>query len=747
MRCNLRTPHPKACFLILLFIPTLVAVATAEGQSSQAQPVDAQPSPVRSKIGVALSGGGARGLAHIGVLQWMEENHIPVDYVAGTSMGGLVGAMYATGMSPDEMQEFIEHVDWDEALLSEPRYDELSFRRKQDRRDYEVAIPLGLKHGISGPNGFSPGQGVGLLLDRVSFPYSTISSFDDLPTPFRCVATDMLAGVPVVLKDGSLAQALRATMSIPGVFTPVELNGQVLADGGLVNNIPTEVVRQMKADVVIAVNIGTPLGGREALQSLTGVLTQTISVMTLANDRHDLSMADVIVSPDLGTYTITDYYSFRDIIRLGYGGAAQKAAVLRPFALPEAEWQQYLAARAARKRSPEKVAKVLQVTGASELDEQRLKRKLRKSMRGELALPRLETKLTRIIGEGRFDALDYEGFVQKGVPGLLVRAHEKSYGPPFLDLALNVNGSGVGAFDFSAGGRITFMDVRGRGEWRNDILLGSSDLAATEFYQPIGESHFFVAPYAFFSKAARNAFVEERRVAVFHDERGGGGFDVGYNTGRRSELRVGYEIFNGDLAPLIGETGLPTTHGNSGEVRLRYIFAGQDSPTIPGKGLRLVLNLSHVFNSPGTTQSINQVELQSTTFVPIRSKTSVFFGASGGTTFRRDAGPFQVFSLGGPFQLGAYSTDQFLGNHFGYLALGFRRELYRLPSPIGKKVYWGGWYEAGSAFNDPSSVQILGSINLGIIADTIVGPIALGGAVSPTGQTKVNFSIGRLFQF
>jgi len=742
MRCNLRTPHLKASFLVLLVVFILSATAAAEPH-----PVQAQAPQGRSRIGVALSGGGARGLAHIGVLQWMEENHIPVDYVAGTSMGGLVGAMFATGMSPEEMKNFIEHVDWDEALLSEPRYDELSFRRKEDRDGYQVALPLGLKHGISGPNGFSPGQGVGLLLDRVSFPYSTISSFDELPTPFRCVATDMLAGVPVILKDGSLAQALRATMSIPGVFTPIELNGKLLADGGLVNNIPTEVVRQMNADVVIAVNISTPLGGREALQSLTGVLTQSISLMTIANDRRDLSMADVIVSPDLGSYTSTDYYGYRDIIRLGYEGAAQKAAVLRPFALPDAEWQEYLAERAARKRAPEKVANVVKVTGASELDERRVQRKLQKTIRGELDLLRLETRLTRIIGEGRFDALDYEGFVQNGVPGVLIRAHEKTYGPPFLDLALNVSGSGVAAFDFSAGGRITFMDVRGRGEWRNDILLGSSDLAATEFYQPIGESHFFVAPYAFFSKAARNAFVDERRVAVFHDERGGGGFDVGYNTGRRSELRVGYEIFNGDLAPLIGDAGLPTSHGDSGQVRLRYTFAGQDSPTVPGKGLRLVLNLSHVFNSPGTTQSINQAELQSTTFVPISAKTSIFFGASGGTTFRRDAGPFQLFSLGGPFQLGAYSTDQFLGNHYGYLAVGFRRELYHLPTLIGRKIYWGGWYEAGSAFNDPSSVQVLGSINLGIIADTIVGPIALGGAVSPTGQTKVNFSIGRLFQF
>jgi NTE family protein len=719
-----------------------IAIATA-----QVEPDNEQPPHPRLKIGLALSGGGARGLAHVGVLRWMEENRIPVDYIAGTSMGGLVGVMFAAGMSPAEINEYVEHLDWDEALLSEPTYSELAFRRKEDRRDYEVGIPLGLKHGLSGPNGFSPGQGVGLLLDRVAFPYSTISSFDDLPTPFRCVATDMLAGVPVVLKDGSLAQALRATMSIPGVFTPVEMNGRVLADGGLVDNIPTNVVRQMTADKVIAVNVGTPLGGREALQTLTGVLTQTISVMTIANERRSLDQADIVVSPDLGTYTATDYYSFREIIRLGYEGAAKQAADLLPFALPQAEWEQYLAERAARKRSPEKVARLLKVAGATGPDEIRLQRKLQKSLNTELNLSRLETKLTRIIGEGRFDALDYEGIVQNGVPGLLIQAHEKTYGPPFLDLGLNVDGSGVGAFNFSAGGRITFMDVRGRGEWRNDLLLGSSDLAASEFYQPIGESHLFVAPYAFFSKAARNGFVDDRRVAVFHDERGGGGFDIGYNSGLRNELRVGYEIFNGDLAPLIGDAGLPTVSGSSGQLRLRYIFAGQDSPTVPAKGLRLVMNVAHVFNSPLTTHAIDQAEMQSTTFVPISDKTSLFFGASGGTTFHRDAGPFQIFSLGGPFRLGAYSTDQFLGNNFGYLSVGFRRDLYRLPALVGKKIYWGGWYEAGTAFNTLASVPVKGSINLGVIADTIIGPVALVGAVSPTGETKINFSIGRLFQF
>src|SRR5208282_1503822 len=207
--------------VLCLFSFSLANVPLAQEAPAQPSAVAAtSPAPPqRPRIGLALSGGGALGLAEIGVIEWMEQNHIPVDRIAGTSMGGIVGAMYATGMSPAEIQQFAESIDWDVAFLPEPTYSQLSFRRKEDRRDYLIDTPLGLKHGLSGPNGFNPGHGVGLLLDRIAFRESDIASFDDLPIPFRCVATDMLSGEAVVLGDGPLAQAVRASMAIPGVFT------------------------------------------------------------------------------------------------------------------------------------------------------------------------------------------------------------------------------------------------------------------------------------------------------------------------------------------------------------------------------------------------------------------------------------------------------------------------------------------------------------------------------------------------
>jgi NTE family protein len=700
---------------------------------------------------LALGGGAALGLSEIGIIRWMEDNHVPVDRIAGTSMGSIIGAMYATGMSSQEIEKFAEQIKWDEAFRAEPAYPELSYRRKQDRRDYQIEPLLGLKHGLTGPNGFNPGQRVELLLDRIAYSEYAIHNFDELPIPFRCVATDMLSGQAVVLRDGPLGQAVRASMAIPGVFTPVEVNGRVLADGGMVQNVPVETVREMGVDAVIAVQLQTPPGTREQLETLTGMLSRAVSVMITQNEERSMALADAKVTVDTTGFDVTDYGRVKEFIALGYKAAASNSTGLLRYAIQDDAWKQYLSEREARRhRRSEKVAAIaIQVTGSDADTDRRIKNRLTSALHEPLDLDQLDQQLIRIAGEGQFDRLGYEGFLQNGVPALQVTTHEKNYGPPFVDLAVNVDGSGVAAFDFSAGARVTFMDIAHHGgEWRNDFLFGSSNLAASEFYQPIAGSHFFAAPYVFVSKYARNSFSGETRVAVFGDERGGGGLDFGHDT-RRSEFRIGYEIFSGKLSPLIGGEGLPIVNGSTGEFRARYIWDGQDSPSVPAAGSRVVATVSHVLQSPDLAHPITQLEVQSSNFMPVGGNTSLFISASGGTTFGGSAGPFQVFALGGPFHLGAYLPQEFLGNHYAYTSFGFRRSFYRLPSLVGRKIYWAGWYEAGTAFgkagDDPGPVVVRGTLNIGLIADTIVGPIAVAGSVSPTGQSRINFTIGRLF--
>ena len=739
--------HPTAKVNLLSPVVSKITVAAALLVALLAWEAHAVAAESRSRIGIALSGGGARGLAHIGVLKWLEENRIPVDKVAGTSMGGLVGAMYAEGMTPAEMEDFIKTIDWDVVLLPEPGYADIAFRRKQDKRDYTVDIPLGLRHGLSAPNGFNPGHGVGLVFDRITLPYSSLTSFDELPIPFRCVATDLLRAESVTL-DGSsmpLPQALRATMSIPGVFTPLEVNGMLLADGFLMKNIPTDVARDMGAEVVIAVDIGTPLSKEDALASIGGILQQSIGVMTIEYDRRALRSADIVIAPDLQNYTVSDYSAGEKLIQLGYEGAAKKAAVLRPFALSEEAWQAHLAARYARKRPyPQSLAPV-RIAGTGGRAEQEVWIRTRKYVGGQLNLSRLETELTKITGEGRFDRLGYQEFLADGAQtGLEIRAHQKTYAPPLVNLTLSVEGSDVHDFRFVTGARVTAMDVLTLGsEWRTDVRVGSDTFLGTEFYQPLGESKFFVAPRAFFHKTARDFIFSNTLSSTYTDQRYGGAVDIGYSSGYRNEVRVGYQITQAKLKPLIGNLSFPPFEGYSDQVRLGWIFDGQDSPTIPSRGSRIDSEVVHIFRSPDVNYAFDQAQVRSSHFIPISSKGSVFLIGAIGTSFGQSAAPLQLFSLGGPYRLDAYNRDEFLGSNYILAGGGYRREIWRLPQLVGKKVYATGYYELGNSFQQWDSIDPKHSFSGGVIADTIFGPISLTANVSVDGRFKLRLALGR----
>src|ERR1700761_216121 len=303
------------------------------------------------RIGLVLEGGGALGLAHIGVIQWLEEHRIPVSYVAGTSMGGLIGGIYSTGRSPSEIRALVESIDWDEVLRGQTPFRDLSFRRKQDAHDVPGSLEFGLRKGLQFPAGFNTGQQVDLILDRVALPYSELASFDDLPIPFACVATDLISGKPHVFRNGPLAEALRSTMSLPGIFTPVRTDDHVYVDGGLLNNIPIDVAKEMGADIVIGIHLETqPLSPTAPLSSFA-VLGESISVMIAANELRSMDQADLLVTVPLQKYSALDYGAAAAIIKAGYDAAAAKAKVLSAFSVSEAEWQQYQTNRSARRKT------------------------------------------------------------------------------------------------------------------------------------------------------------------------------------------------------------------------------------------------------------------------------------------------------------------------------------------------------------------------------------------------------------
>lgn len=707
----------------------------------------------RPRIGIVLSGGGARGFAHIGVLKVLEENHIPVDYISGASMGALVGALYATGRTPDELKQLAETLDWNELLRGKPKFDDLTYRRKEDRRNLPGAIILGgKKTNLRLPSSLNPGHEIGLVLDRLMLPYGDNTDFDTLPIPFRCVATDLVNAETVVLKDGSLAQALRATMAIPAVFAPVELNGKILADGGILNNIPTDVAKEMGADIILVVNIETQIGDRSSLQDLVGILGQTFIVATVENSRRSLRQADIIIAPDLKNYSTFDFGAGQEIVKLGYEGAAQKAALLKGLALNDEDWANHLAARRAKIRpNIQTIPEFLAVEGtknskAVKKIEQKLDNNYENKPLDEKAL---EKDLTELVGTERFDNLGYGTTNRDGKTGLLVRVYdpkERTERTTVLELGVDVNNSDNDDVNFNARGRLTFFDVGGEGnEWRNDISIGSRTFLSTEFYRPFGESGFFVAPSAFYEERRVNFYEGGNRLAEYIFRSSQAGIDLGYNINRNSELRFGYAIGYMKASRRIGNQQFPQSGGKVSFASLRWNLDTRNNSQIPTSGFEIKSSLNYYFDSPGENGGFPQAETEFSIFGSIKEKNIVFGFGGGGTTFGKTAPIFQQFTLGGLFNLGGYGSREFRNSNRINGGFGYLRETFSAPAYIGGKLYFGGWYEAGSAFENWNAARLRQSVTGGAVLETRIGSVFLGGSFAEGGRRKLYFSLGRFF--
>lgn len=710
----------------------------------------------RPTVGLVLSGGGARGFAHIGVLRVLEENHIPVDYVGGASMGALVGAMYSLGYSPDEMQRFVSELDWNQLLRPGNSYDELSFRRKEDRRN--IATPITLRGKITDlklPNALSSGQEIGLLFDRITLPYAKVNDFDNLPIPFRAVATDMVSGRSVVLDEGSLSRSLRATMSIPGIFTPVEIDGKLLADGGLVNNIPTDVVKAMGADILLVVNIETQLADRESLDNIFGILAQTINIASADNSRRSLQQANLIIAPDLTGYSSTDFGKFNELIRLGYDGAKKNEALLKGLALDDADWQEFLAERKSRQHpEPEPVPEFLAVDGENRDSTKTIEEKLDGKYVGKpldaVQQKKLADDLSELTGTGRFDALDYELTERKGEYGLLIRTNEsidRPSKPTRLEIGFDVNSVESDNVNFNFIGRLTFFDIGRFGtEWRNDFEIGSNTRLASEYYRPIARSKFFVAPSISYERRRINLFNDGNRLAEYVGTNFQAGIDAGYSFNPRSELRVGYSIGYQTANRRIGDPLFGNVSGGYNGPNLRFTYDDLDGAQVPTRGLYSRNSLAYYFDSPGVESRMGQFETRNLAFRPVGQRTIAFAFGGAGTSFGATAPLLQQFTLGGPFRLGGYGFDEFRSSNYIQAGGGFLYNPESFPTFLGGKAYVGAWYEGGSAFERFGSANYRQSGSLGAILETPIGPVFVGTSINENGRGRFYFSFGRVFR-
>jgi NTE family protein len=706
--------------------------------------------PVKSKapkIGLVLEGGAALGLAHIGVLTWLEENRIPVYYVAGTSMGGLIGGLYATGNSPDEIRSQVKGINWAVVLRGEVPYEDLAFRRKQDAEDFPNGLEFGIKRGVRFPAGFNSGHQVGLILDRIALPYSQVKSFDDLPIPFACVATDLVNNKPHVFRSGSLSQALRSTMSLPGIFTPVRTDKTVLVDGGLLDNLPVDVAQQMGADLTIAVHLETkPLEPNEPLSSV-GVLGRSISVVIAANELASMQKADMLISVPLAEFASTDYEKYEEIIKIGYQAAASKAALLSRFSVDEATWQAYLAQRNARRKTAP-APQSIEVAGTVPKMVKGVQNQLSDIVGKPIDTPKLERKLTYMLGDGRFASIGYQMAGKESQPSLLIRVQEKDYSPPTVQPLIVIDGAQVERVQFMFGARFTFMDLGRFGtEWRNDIILGSQHGFQSEFYVPFGKDlRWFVVPRLFAAKVAQDFYSGGDLIAEYRNQLAGGEVAFGIHPTRDSELRLGYLSGYQKLTPTIGTLPFGALEGRAGKSSFTFALDGRDNPIIPTRGHEVRGQGEWKDTNPGAASGFPLAALQITKYQPISASNSLFFTATGGSTFSYHNTGFPPFELGGGPDLYAYGRNEFLTNQYFLFRTGFLHKLFSLPALIGKDAYLATAAEGAKIYGLPSNNSSLpGDFSGAILINTLFGPVTFGGGYGATGHLKIFYQIGRTF--
>ncbi len=737
--------------------PQPAANPSAQSQTTGSQatgPVkeDEQPpthqsmtAPLRPRIGVALDGGGALGLAHVGVLRWMEEHHIPIEAVAGTSMGGLVGAMYSGGNSPEQIHAFVKTINWDQVLADTIPYEDLSFRRKQDARDFPASLLLTYQKGIKAREGYNSGQQVQLLIDQIALPYSQTTNFDDLPVPFRCVATDLVTARQKDFSGGSLSTALRATMALPGIFSPVRRDGTIYADGGLVDNLPVDVAKTMGADLVIAIYLQTkPLDVKEKL-SPVGVLARSISVMIAANELRNMQAADVLISVPLSDYTATDYADSEKIIAAGYAAAQSKAAVLEKFAVDDADWQRYLAWRNSRRKSVP-VPQFVAVKGVSGNLAKQVTHAVADDLHKPINPPALNEKLMALTGDGRLGDVNYGLTDRDGQPGLLIHALDKPYGSVQIRPLFAIDGWNYEDISLDAGARVTNFDLGGAGaELRTDLYAGDELGVRMEYYRPFtANTRWFISPNAIADNSPLYLFSEKDLLAIYRQRTLGGGLDLGYALNKDSELRIGYQSSHLKLSPEVGDKALYATEdGRQGTSRFRYIYTGVNDPIIPTAGTTVFVRAEWWDARPYAETKFPLAEVQLRHFFPVNEKSSIYLLGSAGSTLWRNPGGLQLFSLGGSLRLPAYYQNELLTNQYYLFQGGYEYQLAELPALIGGKIMLIGGVDVAKAYDLPDASHHPTDAVAGMVINTFLGPLLVGGSVGDSGHRKLFFQFGK----
>jgi NTE family protein len=744
-----------------------IAVLAASLHSQQTAPTSATPEPLpkaepapRPVIGLALEGGGALGLAHIGVIQWMEENHVPVDRLAGTSMGALVGAMYAEGMTPTELYRVGTSTAFENVFTLQSPYNDLSFRRRQDRYEIPQSFTVGLRHGVQARNGLVAERGINDLLTTELASYNSRElDFDSMPIPFRCVATDLTTLKAVTFSHGPLPLAIRASISIPGIFTPVKTSdGHFLVDGGIMNNLPTDIVKHdLKANVVIAVYLKSDVLRPSDTRSIVGVLNRAFSAGVEQNVAQAMPLANLVISVQLDKFTGTDYAKSAQIIQAGYNAAEQNRAALLKYALSPRDWEAYLAARTARIHAIPGALNDVVVKGGSVGATRTVVADL-EPLRGKpITAGATINALKPIQSNGGYTA-SYETFMPAssgstaiGTPGatadtgIQVNLAKDTIGPPYLIIGPEVTASTSNITRGEINLRVVDQNLGGFGsEARATVEVGYRSSLALEYYRLLAPSGYFIQPHAGVLRQPVYIWANQKRIAERFQQNLTAGLEVGRTFGNSLQLSAEWRALDTRWALRTGSGGGPYVTGTAQTGMIHINIDRASSGSISPKGFRLSASGGAFYHAVGSSNT--PVAMLSFMHTMSGGDKNIFgVGGEVKSYLRANvAEPFR-FTLGGPMQLSASSIDEYRGTDMYLAHAGYLRRIAALPTGLGQGIYGLVGYEAGQVWSPEQRTFLRQDGVAGLVGNTPLGLVTFGVSIGDAGHRKVFFTIGRWF--
>ncbi|KVF14708.1 patatin [Burkholderia cepacia] len=755
------------------------ASAPAATPAASGHTCDADGGPAgRPSIGLVLSGGGARGYAHLGVLKVLEDNRIPIDCIAGTSMGAVVGGLYASGMAAGEMQKRLSEVNLADIAFDVTDRADLPQTSREDERLYINGLTLGFgKKGVKAPVGLVQGNRLQALLANWTAAVPTNQPFDRLPIPYRAVATDLQTGQMVVLDHGSLPLAIRASMAMPGLFAPAEINGRALVDGGLVSNLPVDTARQMGANVVIAVDIGSQLRPLDALASPADVMQQMVGILIRQNvtaQRKQLDAQDVLLTPDLGSLAFTDFQNAKQAIAAGAAAATAALPKLQRFALTPEQYAAYRSAHAQPLPPPIRITRI-EIKTSGGVPKRVVSNALHVKPGDTYDPNTVSQDLLGLTTGGNFESVTQQ-IVSHGDENVLeIDAREKYWGPNFLLFGLGMSSSSTdeGGFRLHVGYRRPWLTESGL-EFRADTTIGSDlQSARVELRQPLSMAYgVYLSPYAEYQRRYANLYDDSGDVKItqYLMQTARAGIDLGLPIARLGDFRIGIGYVTGHGSPTYnlpspfddgsGQTLLwPSFTSQALIARARLVIDQLDDPLFPRKGYftEFRIERSLVSRNGGSASEFDD-SINSAPYTEIYGKAMVAqqFGSHsvsatieggksiGGTNLNNAFN----FTLGGFQHLSAYAADQLNGNELAYAQVTYMNQLMTFnASPI-KALSVGASAEVGNVWSSGQQIgggSLKQSYTFFTSLSTAFGPVYLGVALGPGGRRNFYLQLGRTY--